>query len=476
MRQKKLKTVLSAVTLTLTSTVVVLFLSGCVTAGNREYRAGERDYNAGNYMSAAENAVSALQINDEHEEALSLLRRALPRATEQIESQISQLEGATEGFPYERIAPLYQQLLKLHGDVAALRVGISTEDYDGRLQEARQAAAEGRYQAGQAALAAGGFENARVALGHFNAVSNWAGEYKDTAALIAQAADASMARLYVYVNDAQGALADSLARNLMAEDRLAQVTELIPPGTLGAGPGRDASAVLAAAAGRGVDLLLFVEVGQVSTEQQGLQETAKQLIGGGQGFEVTANYAVGTSGRWQIYDVARRTVRQEDSFQVRLGESLRFQYLPGSGDTDSVFFEDVRYRDVAYVELPNFSLISDTRAMTRSVDFVNANSNRPDVLATLSFTELSERLEGITLFKDVYVLTANEGRYIAVSMQSPPVYARVHEFVEKSNAIIASISANVEQNMADRVSQAQSAVPSRVEETVRRAVLAPLLQ
>jgi tetratricopeptide (TPR) repeat protein len=454
-----------------------LLLSSCVTAGNREFRAGERDYDAGNFAGAVNNAVQALQVNRDHEEALSLLRRALPRATEQLEGHIAQLRGSSESFAWEEIVPAYQQLVRLHGEVAALTIGVATENYETRLQEARDNAAEARYDAGTAALAAGGFENARQALDHFRRIDTFALDFRDTDALITRAADASRARLYVYVNGADAALAQGIADQLMYQDSLTEITEMVPPGSLNLGSGRDSSAVLSAAASQGVDLILYVSLGAVTEEKQPLQATEKQLIGGARGFEKTASFTVAQDGRWQIFDVAGRAVRSEDTFRVAVAETLKYEYLPGSGETVELSFLDVGSREVEYVAMQTLGLLDVgrySRAISQTVSFVN--SNNPEGVGNAGFNELTEKLNGVILYPGVYAFKVGEaGGLLGSDGEERSFWERLDPMLQKMAALHSAIEANAG-NLDTHVLRARGNLPGGAIATVVRATAAPLSQ
>lgn len=447
--------------------VSLLFFASCMTAGNREYRAAERDYDAGNYVGATENAVKALQANDEHDDAPGLLRRALPKATSQLQEQISQAKASSEEFPYERAVSLYERLVKLHSDVNDLRMGFSTENFSAQLGEARQVAAEARYQAGIAALAAGGFENARVALAHFRTVGNYVQNYQDTADLIAQAENASMARLYVYVNDAEGEIASRLGQRLMGDNDLARVTDLVPAGTLGVGARQNASTVLAAARAQGVDLLLYVGIDSLESDMNPLEVTEKRIHNVA-GAEVTASYSVSALGQWQIYDVASGSVRSEDNLRVSVGESLKFDSLVPVGQAEVNFADGSR--SVIYADLSEMGLISYMGMVRRTRDFMD--SVTADVFRNMTLTEMTEKLDRIVLHGGIYGFKVEE---ISPSTGAIDPYDVVHAYVSKMNEILHVITGRASK-LDELASQAVYELPGEIEAAVARAALAPLRQ
>lgn len=450
----------------------IALLSSCVTAGNRDYRAGERDFEARNYVGAVDNAVKALETNPEHEEAAALLRRALPRATEQLEEQIAQLQSSSEQFAGERIIELYEELARVHGDVAALSMGLDTTDYGAQLQAAREAAAQARYDAGTSALAAGGFQNARQALAHFRRAAELVSNYRDTAALIAQAENASRARLYVYVNGADAAVAQQIGDQLMNNQNLAQVTELVQANAIVPGAGRDAAAVLSQVASRGVDLLLYVELGNVTVEQQALSQTDKVLVGGSEGFEVSAAYNVVQPGRWQVYDVAAGSVRNEDSFRIGTSQSLTFDLLPPSGSGE-LSFSDVPPRTIAYADMPSVNIISLTRTLTKTSNFMDGHSAAD--FTNAEFNDMSERLKDVVLHPDVYGFNIEGGSLMASHGQSPAHSAQLEEYLTRMRAILEAILSNAG-NIDAHVQRAVQTLPAKAVATVARAAVAPLSQ
>ncbi|SIP92667.1 hypothetical protein SAMN05920897_101305 [Alkalispirochaeta americana] len=444
--------------------VSVLFFASCMTAGNREYRAAERDYDAGNYVGAVENAVKALQANDEHEDAPGLLRRALPKATSQIQEQISQAKASSEEFPYEKAVALYEQVVKLHSDVNDLRLGFSTEDYSAELEEARQTAAEARYQAGDAALAQGGFQNARVALDHFRTVGNYVEGYKDTADRIAQAESASLARLYVYVNDAEGEIAQGLGTRLMSDNNLARVTDLVPAGSLGVGTRQNASSVLAAARAQGIDLLLYVGIDTLTPDSKA---DARGLeIMGANAVELDISYSVTAEGRWQVYDVASGTVRNEDSLRVRTGESLKLQYLRPTGETE-VGFDDGG-RNAAYTQLET-NLIQFVRFITRATNFVDALN--VSAFENMSLTQMGEALDKVVLFPGVYAFSIEDGARPNAGMS----FAEARERSSKMQSVVDAVTRRAE-GMDETVLEAMRGMAGRIEVAAARETLGPLSQ
>lgn len=447
--------------------VGVVLLTSCATAGNREYRAGQRDFDAGNYIGAVDNAVQALRANRDHEEALPLLRQALPRATELLIDQISQLAGSSEPFAGEGTIPVYRELIRLHNDVAALTVGVATENYEDRLADAREAAAEERYTAGATALANGGFENARRALDHFRRAAGFVEGFRDTSEMISRAEAASLARLYVHVTGDNGDVARRIGEALMDNSDLAQVTELVAAGTLGTGNGQNASAVISQVASAGVDLLLFVSLDELTVTTQGFAQEETQLIGRSAGLENTAAFSVVQQGVWQIHDVATRAVRSEDTFRIEREEALKYSVLVPTG-SEEMRFPDSPPRTLAYADMSisGLDVVNLSRTISRTTAFVD--SVDPDTLQSAGFNDLTAMVDGVLLHPGVYGFNIEGGSLMAATGEHAESYENLAARVRKMEAVVSALEENGA-NTDTHVATVVEGLPNRVVQTVSRA-------
>jgi len=446
------------------------------TKGGGDYRAGEKAYKAKDYATAVEGAIAALEANPEFEEAQDLFRRAFPKATEALEGQITQIKNSNEKFPNEKIAPLYERLSDIHARADKLNVEAEIKDYSAQLKLAQEGILEDRYQAGIAALNEGGYQNARLAESYLDFVRQRQSDYKDINYYLNQAWDASVAKLTIYAPEKLGNLATELGNQLKKNKQLNDVNNLVASSSLGVGQNASASEVVAAAKNQGIDMVLYI-TGATSKEVAPLSETEKELSSGIPGTVLTASYAAGISGTWQIIDTATGQVRSQNNFSTSVNEKLYVEALKATGREKHENVGSLQERTVPVTKIASFGGILGKPfiAIMKTASFNDERKSEPEQYKSLTLNRITENLKGVWLFNNVYVVYEEEGSgTIYPDMDSPYSWDKIIAAANKNAAIYQNIKQNVSNNLNRWADGAERSMPGKAVDVLYRATAGPL--
>lgn len=153
--------------------ICLLALDSCKSA--------KKSLKRGNFDESVILAVSRVSDNPRSSSA-EILKQAYPRAVQQHLSDLKRNQASTDPFRFERTADIYSQLNRLYtavnGCPACSRL-VDASSYFDEEEEARQAAATARYNAGVAKLNQGGRANARQAFHHFEISNQQVPNFRD---------------------------------------------------------------------------------------------------------------------------------------------------------------------------------------------------------------------------------------------------------------------------------------------------------
>lgn len=455
--------------------IAILMLSSCgtlFTKGGGDYRTGDKAYKAGNFAAAAEGAIAALEANPDFEEAKDLLSRSFDKATEALEGEIEAVRSGSEQFPNETIAPLYEKLSSIHSRAGKLNLGLEVKDYSAELKTAQDAILEDRYQAGIAALEAGGYQNARLAEQYLDFVRQQDSDYKDINYYLNQAWDASVAKLAIHAAGDLGDLAARLGKQLGENKQFNDVNKLV---SLGAGANASAAEVVSQAKGAGVDMVLYI-TGSVSSDSNPISIEDKELFTGFTGTALTAGYKVTISGDWQIIDVATGEVRAQDSYSTGEEEKLYAEALKSSGTKSVEKVGTLQPKTVPVLDVPSFGglLSKPLVAMTKTSTFNDEGRSNPEGYKSMGLGEMTKNLDGIWLFNDVYALIAEDGNTVFPDNSNSASWDTITDIVKKHTAIYQNIQQNVKSNMQGWVAAAEKRMVPKAADLLYRTTAAPL--
>lgn len=173
--------------------LVVIILSSCSS--------GKKSYEQGNYYDAVITAVNRLRRNTDNKKSSETLRSAYPMAVRYYEDKANAAISSNVQFKWKEVVQHYTTLQSMHDEIqrspGALRVIPNPTNYQAKLSDARQKAAEESYNAGIMALGAGDRASAKNAYYLFINASEYAPGYRDVAKKIEEARWAATVKVAV---------------------------------------------------------------------------------------------------------------------------------------------------------------------------------------------------------------------------------------------------------------------------------------
>ncbi len=184
---------LSKATHLLLFVLVVIIWSSCSS--------GKSAYEHGNYYDAVITSVNRLRRNTDNKKSSETLRSAYPMAVRYYEDKANAAIASNVEFKWKEVVQHYTTLQSMYDEIqrspGALRVVPNPSNYQAKLSEARQKAAEESYNAGIMALGAGDRSNAKKAYYLFIDANNFTPGYKDVVQKIEDARWAATVKVAV---------------------------------------------------------------------------------------------------------------------------------------------------------------------------------------------------------------------------------------------------------------------------------------
>ncbi len=163
--------------------LIVIILSSCSS--------GKKSYEQGNYYDAVITSVNRLRRNTDNKKSTETLQSAYPMAVRYYEDKANASISSNIQFKWREVVQHYTTLQSMHDEIqrspGALRVIPNPTNYQAKLADARQKAAEESYNAGIMALGVGDRVNAKNAYYLFINASEYAPGYRDVAKKIEEA-------------------------------------------------------------------------------------------------------------------------------------------------------------------------------------------------------------------------------------------------------------------------------------------------
>jgi hypothetical protein len=149
---------------------------------------GKKAYISGNYYEAVMTSTNRLRRDANHKKSIETLREAYPLAVAYYDDKAKAALASNAEFKWTEVVSYYTSVNVMYDEIrrspGALRVIPNPTNYYARLDEARQNAAEEKYNAGVLALAAGTRDKAKVAFRHFKDADAFVPGYKDVTEMI----------------------------------------------------------------------------------------------------------------------------------------------------------------------------------------------------------------------------------------------------------------------------------------------------
>jgi len=173
--------------------LVVVIWSACSS--------GKSAYEHGNYYDAVMTSINRLRRNADNKKSSETLRASYPMAVRYYEDKANAALTANVEFKYREVVQHYTTLQSMYDEIqrspGALRVIPNPNNYQAKLAEARQKAAEESYNAGIMALGAGDRANARKAYYLFMNANGYVPGYRDVTQKIEQSRWAATVKVAV---------------------------------------------------------------------------------------------------------------------------------------------------------------------------------------------------------------------------------------------------------------------------------------
>lgn len=162
-------------TLVFFAIAIIVTLSACSS--------GKAALEHGNYYQAVLTSVNQLRRNPGHKKSTETLRAAYPLAVSYYEGLANNALSSNAQFKWTEVVNSYTALNQMGDEIrrspGALAVISNPANYSGKLNEARQNAAEEQYQAGIMALGLGTRDKAKEAYQYFKRSTEFVAGYKD---------------------------------------------------------------------------------------------------------------------------------------------------------------------------------------------------------------------------------------------------------------------------------------------------------
>ena len=173
--------------------VCLSLIVGCATKHSRLMESAQAHYQANAYEAALNDAVAALKLKPDYQQAQDLAPTFFKAAVEAREDKIKEIESSPDKFKWDEIVAQYKGLIKINNLVKNLpplthkktkeRITFDTKDYTEQLSIASEKAAEAHYQEGirLAALSEGDvLESQKKAAKEFGKAEQFVKGYKDS--------------------------------------------------------------------------------------------------------------------------------------------------------------------------------------------------------------------------------------------------------------------------------------------------------
>jgi len=173
--------------------LVVIVWSSCSS--------GKSAYEHGNYYDAVITAVNRLRRNTDNKKSSETLRSAYPMAVRYYEDRVNAAMSSNAEFKWREVVQHYNTLQSMYNEIqrspGALQVIPNPTNYQAKITDAKQKAAEESYQAGILALGTGDRANAKKAYYLFVNANEYVPGYKDVASKIEEARWAAIIKVAV---------------------------------------------------------------------------------------------------------------------------------------------------------------------------------------------------------------------------------------------------------------------------------------
>jgi tetratricopeptide (TPR) repeat protein len=167
----------------LMSLLVSLFFQACSS--------GKKSLQRGDYYNASLQAIERLRSSPNNAKAQQTLSQSYWMALEDLLRQTRTADVNSNPLNWEQIANSYYKINRLDREIrtapAALKIIPDPKSYITEENQARQKAAEARYQAGKKAMQLNTRESGKQAYEHFLKADSWVNGYKDIAQLLPEA-------------------------------------------------------------------------------------------------------------------------------------------------------------------------------------------------------------------------------------------------------------------------------------------------
>ncbi|MEX1239701.1 MAG: cell envelope integrity protein TolA [Cyclobacteriaceae bacterium] len=173
--------------------IAVLVFSACSS--------GKTTFERGNYYEAVITSVNRLRRNSDHKKSVETLRQAYPMSVAFYEERAKTSLASSEPFKWTEVVNTYTTINVMHDEIkrcpGALAVIPNPVNYYGKLQEAKQNAAEEHYAAGIVALQFGDRESAKKAYRLFQKSNEFVPGYKEVTSYLEAALAAATVKILV---------------------------------------------------------------------------------------------------------------------------------------------------------------------------------------------------------------------------------------------------------------------------------------
>jgi hypothetical protein len=162
---------------------------------------GKKSYEHGNYYDAVITSVNRLRRNTDNKKSSETLRSAYPMAVRYYEDKANAAIASNVQFKWREVVQQYTTLQSMYDEIqrspGALKVIPNPTNYQAKIADARQKAAEESYNAGIMALGAGDRPGAKNAYYLFINANEYAPGYRDVTKKIEEARWAATVKVAV---------------------------------------------------------------------------------------------------------------------------------------------------------------------------------------------------------------------------------------------------------------------------------------
>ncbi len=173
------------------SPIIFLSIFALIIVLESSCSSGKSALQHGNYYDAVITSINRLRRNTDNKKSSETLRAAYPMAVKYYEDRANSAIASNAPYKWREVVQHYSTLNSMHDEVqrspGALRVIPNPINYQSKLADARQQAAEESYREGVMTLGMGDRVNARKAYYLFIDANNYVLGYKDVQKLMADA-------------------------------------------------------------------------------------------------------------------------------------------------------------------------------------------------------------------------------------------------------------------------------------------------